>query len=110
MRYSYILFPAWLFVTLPAPGYAVEVCVRNADAETFHFVVEARGGDRYGADLAAGEVLCVANPAGKSGVVSVFESRTEVEGCSRLVGAPGGTRVLHRYASFDRCAWDDNTD
>lgn len=98
-----------LFLLFAAPALAAEVCVRNADSETLLFVAEARGGERAIGQLTTGEVLCATGPGQAGGVVSVFESSEELEGCSRLVSAPGGTRVLHRYVSFDRCAWDDNT-
>ena len=91
------------------PAEAGEVCVKNADRHTFLFVAEAREGDRIVARLAPGELLCAKGVGRQVGVVSVFESAEQAEGCSRLVAAPGGTRILHRYVSFDRCAWDDNT-
>lgn len=91
-------------------GAAGETCVRNEDRETFLFIAEARGGERVVGQLSTGEVLCASSAKEQGGVVSVFESADEQEGCSRLVAASGGTRILYRYVSFDRCAWDDNTD
>ena len=98
-----------LLLLFAVPAWAGEVCVRNLDRETLLFVAEARGGDRTVGQLATGEVLCATGQDDVGGVVSVFESSKELEGCSRLVPAPGGTRTLRRYVSFDRCAWDDNT-
>jgi hypothetical protein len=98
--------------TLPSPALAAEgteVCVVNGSDERFLFAVVPREGDRRTAPLAPGESLCSAAPHGKGGFVSVFENAQSDEGCSRLVEPPGGTRTLRRYASFDRCAWDDNT-
>lgn len=99
-----------LLLLFAAPGFAGEVCVRNADKEVLLFVAEVRGGERAVGHLATGELLCATSPDEVGGVVSVFESGEELEGCSRLVPSPGGTRILHRYVSFDRCAWDDNSD
>ena len=92
------------------PGFAGDICVKNADRYTLLFAAEARGGERVVEHLETGEVLCAAGPDQVGGVVSVFEDSEDLEGCSRLVSAPGGTRTLHRYVSFDRCAWDDNSD
>lgn len=87
---------------------AGEVCVQNGDDKELLFVSEARSGDRAVDRLAPGGKLCVADPNPAGGVVSVFESATEEEGCSRLVEPREGPRILLRYSSFDRCAWDDN--
>ncbi len=85
---------------------AAEICVENATEESFLFAVDAREGARRTARLAPGARLCA---EGSGGFVSVFDHADAAEGCSRLVAPPGGLRRLHRYASFDRCAWDDNT-
>ena len=99
-----------LLLLFASPGAAGEVCVKNADSETLLFVAEVRGGERAVGQLTTGEVLCATGPGQAGGVVSVFESSEELEGCSRLVPAPGEIRILNRYVSFDRCAWDDNSD
>jgi len=107
----FLFFPAAtaLLAVSISTVMASQVCVQNTDRKDFLFVAEVRDGDRVISTLSPGETLCAEGPGQKGGVVSVFENRNEVEGCSRLVAAPGGKRVLQRYASFDRCAWDDNT-
>lgn len=87
---------------------AGDVCVRNADDRVLLFAAEVRDGDRILSPLPPGGLLCAEGPERAGGVVSVFENIEEAEGCSRLVSPPGGTRILERYVSFDRCAWDDN--
>jgi cytochrome c2 len=97
----------------PGPGAFVaaedKVCVRNAAAHSYFFAAEGKGVERLTANLAPGEVLCATTRgAGQQGVVSVFESETGFEGCSRLV--QGGTlEEMRIYADFDRCAWSSNT-
>lgn len=106
----------WMFaatvalVLAPATrGVAGEICVRNEDRETLLFVAEARGGERVVEHLSNRETLCATSTEDRGGVVSVFESFEDLEGCSRLVPKSSGTRVLLRYVSFDRCEWDDNS-
>ena len=107
---GWVLALTTVLLLVPATrSVAGEVCVRNEDHETFLFVAEARGGERVVGHLSTGEVLCATSTEERGGVVSVFESLDELEGCSRLVRTSSGTRVLHRYVSFDRCGWDDNT-
>ena len=108
MRLTLPLSAVLMFLAPALPASSAEICVENGDEAPFHFVAEARNGARVVANLAPGERLCAAGPSALGGVVSVFENADEAEGCSRLVAAPGGTRILHRYVSFDRCAWDDN--
>lgn len=110
MRNWVIALTAALLLVPATRSVADEVCVRNEDRETLLFVAEARGGNRMVAQLSTGEVLCATSTKERGGVVSVFESLDELEGCSRIVSTLGGTRVLHRYVSFDRCEWDDNKD
>ena len=91
-----------------APGED-KVCVRNAAEHSYFFAAEGKGVERLTATLAPGEVLCAASQgAGRPGVVSVFESATGFEGCSRLVQS-GTLEELRIYADFDRCAWSSNT-
>ena len=104
-----LLLTIFALTIWPAMVAAGEVCVTNGDTRDFLFVAETRGGDREIARIAPDEKLCADGPATQGGVVSVFENVNEAEGCSRLVASPGGMRVLKRYVSFDRCAWDDNT-
>lgn len=92
---------------VPAPAAESSVCVTNGSAQAHFFVAEARGGARETGWLGPTETLCAAGAAG--GVVSVFESDTHEEGCSRLV--PGTeTETLIKYVDFDRCFWSSNTD
>ncbi len=84
------------------------ICVINGSNERYYFAVEERGGARELAALAPGETLCTATSDGASGVVSVFETVQELEGCSRLVTG-GETEAMISYAKFDRCAWSSNS-
>ena len=85
------------------------ICVRNASAHTHFFAAEGKGIERRTATLSPGGVLCAeAQGAGWSGVVSVYESATGFEGCSRLVRT-GTLEEMRAYADFDRCAWSSNT-
>ncbi len=84
------------------------ICVINGSNERYYFAVEERGGARELAELAPGETLCTAASDGASGVVSVFETAQELEGCSRLV-AGGETEAMISYANFDRCAWSSHS-
>ena len=106
---SVTVFSACLALALPVVANAGQVCVQNADDEVFLFAAEVRQGERIVSLLKPGERLCALAPQETGGVVSVFASAELAEGCSRLVAAPGGLRILRRYVSFDRCAWDDNT-
>ena len=84
------------------------VCVVNASHEPFFFAVENAEGVRKTAMLKESESLCSETTASlENGTVSVFESETAFEGCSRRV--PSGTsELMLRYAEFDRCAWSSN--
>lgn len=85
------------------------VCVRNASARTHFFAAEGKGTERRTATLFPGGVLCAtARGNGWSGVVSVYESATGFEGCSRLVRT-GTLEEMRAYAEFDRCAWSSNS-
>lgn len=84
------------------------ICVINGSKERYYFAVEARAGARELAGLAPGETLCTAASDGASGVVSVFETAQELEGCSRLVTG-GDAETLLSYAKFDRCAWSSHS-
>jgi hypothetical protein len=84
------------------------ICVTNGSKERLFFAAEERGGARELAELAPGETLCTAASKGASGVVSVFETAQELEGCSRLVTG-GDAEALIRYAKFDRCAWGSHS-
>lgn len=102
------------FATLAGAAYAQErgatdrLCVQNADTRALVFAVEAPGGARLLRDLAPGERLCTSGAAGETGVVSVYEARDAIEGCSRLVPV-GSVETLRRYVEFDRCFWDSNS-
>ncbi len=89
-------------------GAENRLCVRNADTRALLFAVEAPAGARLLRDLAPGERLCATGRAGEVGVVSVYESRAAIEGCSRLVPV-GHVETLRRYVEFDRCFWDSNS-
>jgi len=110
MKYYAVPVAFLALVASVSVASAGQVCVQNGDDQELLFAAEVRDGDRVLSTLAPGELLCAKGPQKEGGVVSVFESFEEAEGCSRLVTAPGGTRILKRYVSFDRCAWDDNTD
>jgi len=87
-----------------------KVCVLNASAQSHFFAVEGKEVERVTAILAPGDVLCAsARGVGWSGVVSVYESETGFEGCSRLVRT-GTLEEMRAYADFDRCAWSSNSD
>lgn len=85
-----------------------KICVQNASAQPHFFAAEIKDGMRVTQVLAASETLCTTADAGaNSGVVSVFENETHLEGCSRLVKA-GMVEKMLKYAEFDRCAWSSN--
>lgn len=85
------------------------ICVQNASAMPHFFAAEIDGGARVTGTLAAGEILCTADVgASLNGVVSVFETETHLEGCSRLV-ASGTVEKMKKYSEFDRCAWSSNS-
>lgn len=91
------------------------ICVVNGTEESHYFLAEARGLDsgmdsRVLGTLAPGETLCTQALEGAEaarGVVSVFESPDELEGCSRLVDV-SAPETLNLYADFDRCAWSSH--
>lgn len=86
-----------------------KVCLQNAAAHPYVFAAESKGAERVTATLAPGELLCsTAQGPGWSGVVSIHESDTGFEGCSRLVQT-GTLEQMHAYADFDRCAWSSNS-
>ena len=84
------------------------ICVTNGSNARRFFAVEERGGARELAELAPSETLCTTALDGASGVVSVFETAQELEGCSRLV-IGGEVETLISYANFDRCAWSSHS-
>ncbi len=86
-----------------------KVCVENSTSTEHFFAAEVKGGMRVTGTLAAGEILC-ANEISPdtAGYVSVFETETHLEGCTRLVTA-GKVEKLLKYADFDRCAWSSNS-
>ena len=86
---------------------AAPLCVTNGDDHDLVFTAEARAGARLVQELAPGQALCVEDAAGAGGVVSVFEHRDEIEGCSRLVAA-GQQETLLEFATFDRCHWSSH--
>jgi cytochrome c2 len=86
-----------------------KVCVRNASQHSHFFAAEGKGVERVTATLAPGDTLCAtARGPGWSGVVSVYETATGFEGCSRLVRT-GTVEDMRAYADFDRCAWGSNS-
>lgn len=86
-----------------------KVCVRNTSEHSHFFAAEGKGMERVTARLAPGNMLCAAaRGPGWSGVVSVYESATGFEGCSRLVST-GTVEDMRAYADFDRCAWTSNS-
>lgn len=89
-----------------APAIA-DICVTNADDSRLLFAAEADGGERTVLWLDHGGRLCA--PGNGAGRVSVYESEDSIEGCTRLV-PPGGSDILLRYASFDRCLWQSHLD
>ncbi len=92
-----------------------KICVVNGTQESHYFLAEARGiegtnDSRVLGMLAPGEMLCTGaiDGAGAArGVVSVFESPDELEGCSRLVNI-SAPETLTLYADFDRCGWSSH--
>lgn len=123
MRMTTILFAVASAIATQSAAQEARgaICVRNDSAHPYLFAVEARpearaegAASRRLADLAPGETLCTDAPApGAKGVVSVYEGRDALEGCSRLVragpasaaNAEGAGERLIRYADFDRCRW-----
>ena len=91
---------------LPATAYSGEVCVLNNADQAYFFAAETHGGARMVGMLAAGETLCASGA--ETGVVSVFEDKDALEGCSRLVAA-GRTETFLKYVDFDRCFWSSNS-
>jgi cytochrome c2 len=87
-----------------APAPADGFCIVNASQKDHFFAVETREGARQLSTLAPGEQLCSASTAATDGVVSVFESDTGFEGCSRIV-TTGTAEKMFEYAEFDRCRW-----
>jgi len=82
---------------------AASLCVTNASAQPYFFVVRAIDpAARVGHDLTPGQALCL-NHDGR-GVVAAFATAQSLEGCSRLVPA-GGRETLTVFGRFDRCAW-----
>lgn len=98
---------AYLATFSVAAADPASVCVTNGAEATHFFAVEASSSERETAMLEPGATLCL--PSEGRGVVSVFDTGEELEGCSRLV-ASGETERLIRYADFDRCAWGSNSD
>lgn len=95
-----------LVFVVSGPPSAADPCVTNGADETLHFTVEsALTGQRRAADLAPGEVLCLQGTGG--GTVAAFDDVNSIEGCSRLVPAGLGDRLLE-FARFDRCRWRSN--
>ena len=86
--------------TPPADGF----CIVNASQKEHFFAVETREGARELTKLAPGRQLCSASTAAGDGVVSVFESDTGFEGCSRVIGV-GTAEEMLEYVEFDRCRW-----
>jgi len=86
------------------------VCIVNGSEEPLILVAEARGGgERKVATVKPGGRLCAKGATKEGGgVVSVFETRNQFEGCSRLV-SPGQTEVLEKFADADRCRWASNS-
>ncbi|MDQ7069962.1 MAG: c-type cytochrome [Rhodobacterales bacterium] len=92
-----------------------KICVVNGTQESHYFLAEARGVDRANdsrvlGTLAPGETLCTGEIVGADaarGVVSVFESPDELDGCSRLVNI-SAPETLTLYADFDRCGWSSH--
>jgi hypothetical protein len=109
------LLPAVMVTLAASPGLgepttqAGSLCVRNASERTHLFAVEAPDAGRRVQTLAPGERLCVHGASmRRTGIVSVFESRDAVEGCSRLVPV-GRTEEMIEYVDFDRCFWSSNS-
>lgn len=86
-----------------------KVCVQNASVDSHFFAAEGKGVERITATLSPGESLCAtARGDGWSGVVSVYETATGIEGCSRLVKT-GTVEQMLKYVDFDRCLWSSNS-
>ncbi len=93
--------------SLTTASLSSDICVTNNSNETYFFAVDTGGSmatSRVTSELTPGETLCNADEIATNSFVSVFESSTALEGCSRLVGA-GESEGLVRYAEFDRCEW-----
>ena len=92
---------------LTGPAWAMpegRFCVENLSDHTHLFTTETREGVRQTAMLAPGGLLCSGATEARDGVVQVFETPDELEGCGRIVPR-GGTEGLIAYAEFDRCHW-----
>lgn len=88
----------------PADGF----CIVNASDKNHFFVTETREGDRQFAELSPGDRLCAQGTAAAEGIVSVFESEDDLEGCSRIIKT-GVAEEMLVYAEFDRCGWSSHS-
>ena len=100
------VFSAAVMALFAGPaGAQAAVCVENGSVHSYFFAAEAGEGSRVTGTLTPGRHLCAEGASqGARGVVSVFESISHLEGCSRLTPA-GQTETLVRYSDFDRCEW-----
>lgn len=80
------------------------VCVGNASEVRLYFAAEASEGTRKTEWLDPGTKLCSDAENEATGVVSVFVSPDEFEGCSRL-SSPGDVQWLEKYTGIDVCLW-----
>ncbi|UWP90159.1 hypothetical protein [Aliiroseovarius crassostreae] len=102
MQHVFSPFAFMALLLLPAFPAQAESCVTNATQQDHFFAVTPKGGVRLTGWLGPAEQLC--SPHQDGGILSVFESETVLEGCSRLVG-PNQSDTLVAYAEFDRCHW-----
>jgi len=101
---------AYLATFAPATLGDSAVCTTNLSDNRYFFAAEATGSSRVTGWLEPNEQLCAtASVDGAHGVVSVFETEHELEGCSRIVRAGEGEDLL-KYADFDRCKWTGHED
>ena len=91
---------AWANDNDPENGF----CVENEASAPYLFVTETREGARHLSVLAPGERTCAKDTIAEDGIISVFESRDALEGCSRLIKVGTAEQFLE-YAEFDRCLW-----
>lgn len=79
-----------------------DVCVENGTDRVLVAAVETDGGPRSVADLASGARLCAGGDG--AGTVAVFETRDDLEGCSRR--AEASVERVTDFPSVDLCRWD----
>lgn len=80
------------------------VCVGNGSHGRLFFAAEAGDGTRKTEWLDPGAKLCSGAANDATGLVSVFVSPEEFEGCSRL-SSPGEIQWLEKYTGIDVCLW-----